>query len=132
MNKYDYYVEVANDIECWMDKDGDPFDLSQFKDREEAADYLCNELWAEDSITGNGGNYYNTEICCEGYLAYNLNLIMEVCEEFGIDIKGLLQHYHDGDLARHLDCAIRCYVLDNAIESALITWEGYGFKYKNI
>lgn len=35
MEKYDYYAEVANDIENWLDFND--FNLSQFEDREEAA-----------------------------------------------------------------------------------------------
>lgn len=134
MNKYDYYAEVANDIECWMDKDGNPFDLSQFKDREEAAEFLRDELWAEDEITGNGPNGYADEAECEEFLCHNLNLLFDALFEFGELEESLLDTLHkchkEKNLARWADCTIRCYVLDNAIEKALITWEGYGFKYK--
>ena len=136
MEKYDYYKEVANDIECWMDKDGDPFDLSQFEDREEAEEFLYDELWTEAAITGNGPGGYASEEECEEYLCHNLNLLFDALFEFGELEASLLddlhKHYKEKNLARWADCTIRCYVLDSAIESALITWEGYGFKYKNI
>ncbi len=134
MNKYDYYIEVTNDIENWLDFND--FDLSQFDNREEAAEFLRDELWAEDDITGNGPYGYASEEECEEFLCHNLNLLFDALFEFG-ELKELLlnnlhKHYKEKNLARWADCTIRCYVLGNAIENALITWEGYGFKYKNI
>ena len=130
MNKYDYYIEVANDIECWMDKDGDPFDLSQFENRDEAAEFLRDELWAEDDVTGNGPNGYASEEECEEFLCHNWDLVIEGFDTFGVSIPDLRAQYKKNNLARYIDCFVRLYVLGNAIESALITWEGYGFKYK--
>ena len=130
MEKYNYWKEVANDVECWMDKDGDPFDLSQFEDREEAANYLYNELWDQDEITGNGGFFYDNEESCEEYLCHNIDLIIDACEYYYADFNILKKHYKKGTLMRYLDATIRCYVLGDAIEEALKTWEGYGFKYK--
>lgn len=129
MNKYNYLEAITNDIECWMDKDGDPFNISQFKDRDEAAEFLNNELWDEDSITGNGGNYYDIEYQCEEYLAHNIEWVAIACEEFCIDMETIIQHLHANDLARYLDCTIRCYLLARAVDNALETWESYGYKY---
>ena len=132
MNKYDYYIEVANDIESWLDSND--FDLSQFEDREEAVEYLYDTLWAEDSITGNGGCWYDTECQCEEYICHNLDLLFEALFEFGEMEEMLLDNIHkynkEKSLARWADCTIRCYVLGSAIERALITYEGYGFRYK--
>ena len=93
--------------------------LEDWEFRTDLEDYLYSELWADDSITGNGGNYYDTEISCESYLAYNRDLMMEACEEFCVDMKILLQYYHDGDLARFLDCTIRCYLLGEVLYDVL-------------
>lgn len=129
MNKYNYLEAITNDIECWMDKDGDPFDISQFKDRDEAAEFLNDKLWDEDSITGNGDNYYDTEYQCEEYLTHNIEWAVIACEEFGIDIKTIIEYLHANDLARFLDCTIRCYFLARAIDNALEIWESYGYEY---
>lgn len=131
MEKYDYYIKVANDIECWMDKDGDPFDISQFENREEAAEFLRDELWAEDEITGNGPYGYASEEECEEFLCHNWDLVIEGFDTFGVSTSDLRAQYKKNSLARYIDCFVRLYVLDNAIEEALIIWEGYGFKYKN-
>ena len=113
---YNYRKEMATDIKEWIDNN---ITLDDWEFRGDLEDYLYNELWADNSITGNGGNYYNTESYCEAYLAYNLDLMMEACEEFCADMKTLLQHYHDGELARYLDCTIRCYLLGEVIYTVL-------------
>ena len=132
MDKYDYYIEVTNDVECWLDQND--FDLSQFENREEAAEFLQDELWPDDEITGNGSYGYAAEEACEEFLCHNLNLLFDALFEFGELEESLLdnlhKHHKEKNLARWADCTIRCYVLNNAIERALITWEGYGFKYK--
>lgn len=129
MEKYDYYKEVANDIICWMDND-DPFDISKFEDRDEAADYLVDALWALDEITGNGPDTYGSEHECEEYLCHNLDLVFEACECFDTPYQVLRNHLHEGNLARYLDATVRCYVLSAAVEMALQEWESYGFVYK--
>lgn len=130
MEKYDYYIEVTNDIECWIDNND--FDLSQFENREEAVEHLYDELWAEDSITGNGPHGYAKEEECEEYLCHNWDLILQAASEFDAlrDPFQLRSYIDNHKLARYLDCLVRLYVLPNAIEGALITWENYGFKYK--
>lgn len=130
MNKYDYLEAITNDIECWMDKDGDPFDISQFENREEAAEFLYDELWSEDSITGNGPDGYDSENACEEYLCHNIDLIIDACDTFGVNYADLRMRYKKGTFAIYLDCTIRCYLLGQAVNNALEIWESYGFKYK--
>ena len=113
---YNYRIEMKQDILYYINRN---ITLEDWEFRDDLEDYLYNELWADDSITGNGGNYYSLEFICNNCLAYNLELIMEACEEFCVDMKTLLQHYHDGDLARHLDCTIRCYLLGEVLYDVL-------------
>ena len=134
MEKYYYYMEVKNDIENWLDFND--FDLSQFENREEAIEFLYDELVEKDEITGNGQCGYASETDCEEYLCHNLNLLFDVLFEFGELEESLLDDFHkhhkEKNLARWADCKIRCYFLNKAIEGALITWEGYELsKYKN-
>lgn len=128
MNKYDYYIEVANDVENWLNYND--FELSNFENREETAEFLQEELWAEDSITGNGPQGYASEEECEEFLCHNWDLVIESFDTFGISFPDLRAQYKKKHLARYIDCLVRLYVLDNAIESVLTTWEKYGFKYK--
>lgn len=98
---YNYRQEMKQDILNYINSN---ITLEDWEFRDDFEDYLYNKLWAENSITGNNGNYYNTEISCESYLAYNLDLMMEA---------------HDGDLARYLDCTIRCYLLGEVLYNVL-------------
>ncbi len=113
---YDYRKAIKLDILNYIESS---ITLEDWEFRTDFEDYLYSELWANDSITGNGGKYYDTESYCESCLAYNLDLMMEACEEFCADMKVLLQHYHDGDLARYLDCTIRCYLLGEVLHDTL-------------
>lgn len=119
MNKYNYEAEVANDIQRWMDDNS--FDLSSFSDVDEVAEYLFNELWAEDCITGNGPNGYADEYSCEEYLCHNLDLLLEAIQELDImsDPFRLRSYIDNHRLARYLDCTIRCYLLDKIIYNIL-------------
>lgn len=117
MNKYNYWYEVANDVYCWMDSN--LISLSQFDNREQAADWLYDELWAESNVTGNGTFWYSTEEKCEEYICHNIDLAFQACEDFGLDFKDLRDHFSKNDLARYLDCTIRCYVLTTSIYDAL-------------
>ena len=111
MEKYDYYIEVANDIENWLEFND--FDLSQFGDRDEAVDFLNDNLWAEDSITGNGPYGYANESLSEEYLCHNLDLASEAYEEFGYEgIK-----FDDG--AEAIDVTIRCYLLGQLLQEVI-------------
>lgn len=114
--KYNYRIEMKQDILDYINRN---ITLDDWEFRDDLEDYLYNEMWADNYITGNGGNYYDTEISCESYLAYNLDLMMKACEEFCVDMKMLLQHYHDDDLARYLDCTIRCYLLGEVLYDVL-------------
>lgn len=136
MDRYNYLEKITNDIECWMDKDGDPFDISQFKDKEEAKEFLYDELWVEDAITGNGSYGYADEFLCEEYLCHNLDLLFEALFEFGEMEESLLDNIHkhikEKNFARWADCTIRCYLLSEAIDKALKIWENYGYEYSKM
>ena len=49
---YNYLEAMVEDITEWMEYNN--FDLSKYVDLEEAHEYLHDELWDEDDITGNG------------------------------------------------------------------------------
>ena len=100
MEKYDYYIEVTNDVENWLDSND--FDLSQFENREEAAEFLRDELWAEDDITGNGPYGYTSEEKCEEFLCHNWDLVIEGFDTFGVSIPDLRAQYKKKNLARVL------------------------------
>lgn len=119
MEKYDYEKAITNDIINYIKDNYVELDWTTSDD--DIADYLNDILWNESCITGNDYNvsYYDTEENCEKYLAYNLDLIIEACEEFCIIMEKLLEQYHNKTLARYLDLTIRCYLLNSCIYRAI-------------
>lgn len=117
MGKYNYWEHVVNDVKDWINDN--PFDISEFRDKEQAAESLFDELYEEDCITGSGDNFYASEEECEEFLCHNINLIIDSLDEFNISRRDLIDEYRGGTLARYLDCIIRLYVLPTAINDAL-------------
>ena len=87
--------------------------------REEVEEQLFDECWIDDSITGNGsGSYYfNREAAKEQVLA-NMSLLMEAVHEFCMNAEEVMQLMYDENY-ESLDVTIRCYLLGEAIASAL-------------
>ncbi len=82
--------------------------------RDEVEQQLNDDLWACDSVTGNGsGSYTFNRWTAETYICHNLDLLAEAVEEFG----GSMDVLKDG--AEACDVTIRCYLLPQAISAAL-------------
>lgn len=108
---YDYYEEVKKDVIDYIE---DNIDLDEFESREALQDYLYDELFTEDSVTGNGcGSYTRNWRKAWEYVGENLDLLGDALEEFG-DTKHILMNG-----AEACDVTIRCYVLAECIDNAL-------------
>lgn len=108
---YDYLEAVKEDVKIYIDEE---IDLKDYDSQEELEEYLNNELFVTDSVTGNAsGSYTFNTWEAEENLAHNWDLLAEACEEFGCTpdiLKG-------GPEA--LDVTIRCYLLGQAISEVL-------------
>lgn len=125
MDKYNYYIEVQNDVENWIELNDDLFNMSNFDNKDDAAEYLYDQMWDDNSITGNGPDGYADEYLCEEFLCHNLDLLIEAMREFDVmhDPFSIRSYIDNHRLARYLDCTIRCYVLGQAIDRALEKYE---------
>ena len=112
MENYNYLEQVATDAkEAILEN----MEYWSFDDREELEEVAHDELWADDSVTGNGsGSYFFSTWEAEEALCHNLDLLAEACEEFGQDIG---EAFKRG--AEFCDVTIRCYMLGQAIAAAL-------------
>lgn len=110
MEKYDYLEAVINDVKDYITE----HEISVYaSNKEELQDSLYDELFINDSVTGNAsGSYTFNTWKAEEYLCHNLDLLKEACEEFGSDCNIL-------DSAESCDVTIRCYLLSQAISQAL-------------
>ena len=114
--KYNYLTALEEDIMDWCNYEH--FHFSDYEDIEEAHEYLHDELWEDNSITGNGGDWYANTEECEEYLCGNWDLILNTLDNFCIDMNEVVNEYRK-NLPQYLDCLVRLDLLDVAIENVL-------------
>ncbi len=116
---YNYLEAVKDDIKQYV---RDNNILSEYDGPEDAKEALNDDLWVEDSVTGNGsGSYtFNREQAKEYLFDSNdgLDLLREAVSDFGIDAETIVDHFMSEDW-EWFDVTIRCYVLGQAIDEAL-------------
>ena len=110
MEKYNYREQVTSDVLDYIAENGIKVTASN---REEVAERLNEELWANDSVTGNAsGSYTFNAWQAEENLCHNFDLLKEAYECFGFDSP-------EFESAESCDVIIRCYLLGECIEAAL-------------
>ena len=103
MEKYNYLENLKEDIKTYI-KENNITDLDE--------DSLYDDMFIEDSITGNGsGSYYCNAWKAEEALSHNLDLLQEACEEFGST--------PDLSNPEACDVTIRCYLLEQALHEVI-------------
>lgn len=108
--KYDYLKNETEDIKEYIKEN---IDLEDYT-REELEEKLYEDLWIEDSVTGNAsGSYTFNNWEAEEFLCHNMDLVQEAYEEFGYNGVPL-----DAG-AEAMDVTVRCYLLGQAIGEAL-------------
>lgn len=122
MGKYDYERAITDAIKDWIISN----DVSLEGDEDEIIDTIDDEVFMEDSITGNGVEFFDTEEKCSEYLSDNFGLLYEAVYEYNMDndVEYIIDHYIDKSLARFFDCTIRCYLLRSCIERAVKELKG--------
>lgn len=89
---YDYREAMTEDVKEWIKEN---IDLTEWtEDREGLEQQLNDDLWTEDSITGNAsGSYYCNSYKAEESIAHNWDLLNEALDEFGQnDIRKIIGH----------------------------------------
>lgn len=115
---YDYRKALVEDIKKYIE---DNYWLEEHQDSDNLAEDLCDEIWDNDDITGNGYHWYDTEDKCAEYVSQNMDLLYEAVENFGIgeEANQMIDHWKSKDLARYFDCTIRCYLLMECVCAAV-------------
>lgn len=115
MKKYNYLEAMKSDI---IDYIREEIDFTEFETLEELEEKLNDDLWAVDSVTGNGsGSYTFSRAEAEEYVRDNWDLMREAAEEF-CDMERFMKWAFDEDW-ESIDVSIRCYLLGAAISEAL-------------
>ena len=119
MERYDYLSAVWNDVKNYIEENINREDWQYPGARYDLQDKLYEDLWAEDSVTGNGsGSYTFNRWVAEEYLCHNLDLLGQALEEFGCGPDYMMT---EGPEA--CDVTVRCFVLGEAIDGLLESLE---------
>lgn len=111
---YNYLENIKEDIKEYIKENYDNLEEIN-KDR------LYDDLWVEDSITGNAsGSYYCNTYKAQEALIGNEDLLKDTIDMFGIDMAESWSDYE------YLDVSIRCYLLGQALDEALEELEEEG------
>ena len=109
---YNYYEAVKDDV---LDYINENINLEDYETLEDLEEYLNDELFTEDSVTGNAsGSYTFSSYKAKENICHNLDLLREALQEFGYDPGYLLENG-----AEAADVTIRCYLLGSVISEVL-------------
>lgn len=112
---YDYLESMKADINEYLEENKELLEL----DREELEEKLNDDLWTNDSVTGNAsGSYTFCSATAKEYVVDNMDLVTEMADEFGIDNSTLGEKFRDEEW-EYFDVSIRCYLLGQAISEVL-------------
>lgn len=115
MTKYNYMEAVKEDVKNYIDNE---INFEDFDSLEELEEKLNDELWTEDSVTGNAsGSYTFNRVTAENYVNSNKELVNEMVDEF--DCKKQVCDWWLNDNFESIDVSIRCYLLGSAISEVL-------------
>lgn len=113
---YNYLEAMKKDITEYINNE---INLADFTDRDELESSLNDDLFTEDSVTGNAsGSYTFSRAQAQEYVTDNIDLLKDACEEFGTDA-ALVGEWFLSDDWEKMDVTIRCYLLGQAIGEAL-------------
>ena len=115
MEIYDYQQAVTDDVVNYLEENllDDPKSLDEINNID--TDVLNDDLWIEDSVTGNGsGSYTMDALEAEQNLVGNYNLLCEALTDFGGVDKTVVDFGPED-----ADVTIRCYLLSQAIDDAI-------------
>ena len=111
--KYDYIREMKEDVKNYIKENADN-SRYDFNNKEKLHELLFDDLWVDDSVTGNGsGSYTFNRYQAEENISHNMDLLKDACEEFEDDPFRLLENPEVADVT------IRCYLLSQVISEVL-------------
>lgn len=117
MMNYNYMEAMKEDIKAYLE---DEFEYRYSDlDRDELEESLHDDLWINDSVTGNAsGSYtFNSNVAKE-YVLDNIELCKDALNEFCVEASEIGDHFLNEDW-EYFDVTIRCYLLGQAISEVL-------------
>ena len=111
-----YLEQMKEDIRNYIEENGI---VVTSENREEVEEKLNDDLWIDDSVTGNAsGSYTFNSYKAKKYVVDNMELLQETISEFCIDAATVSEKFINEDW-EYFDVSIRCYLLGQAISETL-------------
>ena len=109
---YNYYEAMMEDVRNYLNNE---IELNDYETIEELEEALNDDLWIDDSVTGNGsGSYTFSSYTAKEYVTENEDLCREALEEFCVDADTIAEKFLDADW-EYFDVTIRCYLLGQIV-----------------
>lgn len=122
-----YSDMVKEDVKNWIDENIDYIDDDVKADKDALFEYLNDNLWTEDSVTGNAsGSYTFNSWDAENYVKADMDTVKEALNEFFVPAETIAEKFLNEDW-EYFDVTARCYVLGSAIYEVLEDMEEEGF-----
>ena len=123
MANYNYLEAIKADVKEYI---ANEVTMSDFEDRNELETTLNDDLFVNDSVTGNAsGSYTFNSYKAKQNLEGNEDLVREMCKEFCIDAETIAEKFLNEDY-EYFDVSVRCYLLGQAIGEVLDEMEESG------
>ena len=111
-----YLDQMKEDIRNYINENGIAITS---ENREEMQEKLYDDLWTDDSVTGNAsGSYTFNSYKAKKYVTDNMELLQEMISEFCIDSNTVAEKFLNEEW-EYFDVSIRCYLLGQAIDETL-------------
>lgn len=113
---YNYLEATKEDVLEYINNE---INLSDYEDLDELEQFLNDELWTVDSVTGNASGSYTFNRCqAQEYVCDNIDELKEALDDFGTDAETITDKFLSEDW-EYFDVTIRCYLLGAAISESL-------------
>ena len=119
-----YFENVLDDVTNYVNNEmiediPTMIENGDFQDADDIREYLNDELWCCDQVTGNAsGSYTFDREAAKEYVLNDIDTVREALEEFGTSADDIADHFLHEDW-EWFDVTARCYILGQAIEEYL-------------
>lgn len=119
MTNYNYLESMKEDVKEYITNNAELTIEDLIYNRSELEEKLNDDLWINDSVTGNAsGSYTFNSYKAKEYVLDNMNLLEDMCNEFDIDAETIGKKFLKEEW-EWMDVSIRCYLLGSAISETL-------------
>jgi hypothetical protein len=116
---YDYREAMKENIKEYLKNDAElsANDIIYMSDN--TRDSLYDDLFIEDSVTGNGsGSYTFDSYKASEYVKDNMDICRESLQEFCVDADTIAEKFLNEEY-EYFDVTIRCYLLGECLDAAI-------------